>query len=331
LDKDADALAGELSSRLQVNQNASASATSSNSLANKFPLPGLKHTGALVKMYPIDSTGDSEKSNTDSLKVTEIVDFVGVVDFSNFPTSSSLEEPSSAQASTSQLPEQVKTLHAIYRLPTSRQTRTDGSGTEVPSARQEVIDQLAAVLEGDKLAAEWLLIALLGKIHTRRGALALGQLPINLVLPLTMDDTAGLVQRLYKLLETILPRIVKLDFHVAELNKVKYLPESRDENLISGVLQLPRSTVMLVDETRMGEGTLQDRGGSISLYHLLTSLTSLGPGVKNIQALATVVQDQTLAYVFPYSSFTFETDLTMIVVSKGKSLLPVSLPTRSNS
>lgn len=43
-----------------------------------------------------------------------------------------------------------------------------------------------------------------------------------------------------------------------------------------------------------------------------------------MQALATVLRDQTLAYVFPYSSFTFETDLPIIVVSKGKSLLPVS-------
>lgn len=46
-------------------------------------------------------------------------------------------------------------------------------------------------------------------------------------------------------------------------------------------------------------------------------------GVKNIQALSTVIRDQTLAYVFPYSSFTFDTDLIMIVISKGKSLLPV--------
>lgn len=42
-----------------------------------------------------------------------------------------------------------------------------------------------------------------------------------------------------------------------------------------------------------------------------------------MQALATVINDQTLAYVFPYSSFTFQTDLKVIVLSKGKSLIPV--------
>lgn len=333
---DADALAGELASRLQVGQNASSSSSSNNTLASKFPLPGVPHTSALVKTYPTTATGASSEFNTDTVKVTEIVDFIGVVDYSSFPSSSSLEEsPSSTNASTSQLPEQIKTLHAIYRLPTSKYTRSEASPEQIASTRQELIDVLSTVLEGDKLAAEWLLVSLLGKIHTRRGALALGQLPINLVLPLTMVNSEILIKNLQDLLEKLLPRIVKLDFHVSELNKVKYLPESRDENLISGVLQLPESTVVLVDETRMGEGNLQDRGKYFYL-HVSARLASYRPfylpGVKNMQALASVLQEQTLAYVFPFSSFTFETDLTMIVISKGKSLLPVgSLPVRVNS
>lgn len=214
-----------------------------------------------MKTYPTTAIGASSEFNTDTVKVTEIVDFIGVVDYSSFPSSSSLEEsPSSTNASTSQLPEQIKTLHAIYRLPASKYTRSEASPEQIASTRQELIDVLSTVLEGDKLAAEWLLVSLLGKIHTRRGALALGQLPINLVLPLTMVNSEILIKNLQDLLEKLLPRIVKLDFHVSELNKVKYLPESRDENLISGVLQLPESTVVLVDETRMGEGNLQDRG-----------------------------------------------------------------------
>lgn len=258
---DPDTLASELSSRLQVSQNASTSSTSRNNYANKFPLPGVAHTGALVKLYPASSSSSTSSDlSTDNVKATEIVDFVGIVDYSTFPTLSSLEEPVNSDTSTSYLPEQVKTLHAIYRMPTISSTQVETPAQQNTSARQEVIDQLAEALQGDKLAAEWLLLALLGKIHTRRGALALGQLPINLILPLTMDDTATVVNKLQKLLQQLLPRLVKLDFHVAELNKVKYLPESKDENLISGVLQLPRGTTLLVDETRMGEGNLQDRG-----------------------------------------------------------------------
>lgn len=214
-----------------------------------------------MKIYSSASSPSSPETSTDNVKATEIVDFVGVVDFSTFPTSQSLEEPSNSEASTSQLPEQVKTLHAIYRIPAT--STVSEQTTSATTARQEIIAQLAEALEGDKLAAEWLLLSLLGKIHTRRGALALGQLPINIVLPQTMDDTSRVVNKLQKVLEQLLPRLVKLDFNIAELNKVKYLPESKDENLISGVLQLPQGTTVLVDESRMGEGNLQDRGESM--------------------------------------------------------------------
>lgn len=213
-----------------------------------------------MKLYPTVSTKRPTSFDTDNIKVTEIVDFVGVVDFSNFPSSSSLEEASSGQASTSQLPEQIKTLHALYRIPDARTTRQELTQEQLSSTRQELIDQIASVLEGDKLAAEWLLLSLLGRIHTRRGALALGHLPINLILPLTMDDTDTLVNRLQKLLQQLLPRLVKLDVNVTDLNKTTYMPESKDENLVSGALQLTQGTVVLVDETRMGEGNLQDRG-----------------------------------------------------------------------
>lgn len=63
---------------------------------------------------------------------------------------------------------------------------------------------------------------------------------------------------------------------------------------------------MLVDETQLGEGQLKDRG------------------VRNVQSLARVVKDQVLGYRFPYHEFEFHTDLKVVIVSKGKSLLPVS-------
>lgn len=195
------------------------------------------------------------------MKATEIVDFVGVLDYSTFPTARALEEPTDGAAASSDSADHVKTLHAIFRVPSSERTAPE-QATIGSSTRKEVIDQLAGALEGDVLAAEWLLLALLGRTHTRRGALALGQLPINIVLPQSMDDTSRVVSKIRKTLEQLLPRLVSLNFDIAELNKVTYLPESRDENLISGVLQLPQGTTVLVDETGMGEGNLQDRGNA---------------------------------------------------------------------
>ena len=129
-------------------------------------------------------------------------------------------------------------------------------------------------------------------------------MPINLVLsPAASDD---LVKKLRLALSNILPRLVLLDFTISSLNSSQYAPSSQNEDLHSGRLQLPGGTCLLVDETRLGEGTLKDAG------------------VRNVQALTNVIQQQTLEYQFPFSAFSFETDLNVVVVSRGKSLLPVS-------
>ena len=163
--------------------------------------------------------------------------------------------------------------------------------------------------------------------HARRGALALGQLPLNLVLTSSMSTT--LPSALLAILNILLPRIARLDLSIAELNSSTYAPQSRDENLASGMLQLPEETTLFIDETAMGEGTLKDRGEHHRLQILPMPKGSMTDacarqGVRNVQALTRIVTDQTIDYIFPYSTFTFETDLKVVVLSKGYSLLPVS-------
>lgn len=111
-------------------------------------------------------------------------------------------------------------------------------------------------------------------------------------------------------LSSVLPRFVTLSLTIPSLNATPFFPRSVDESLQSGALQLPAGTAVLVDESALGEGTLKDAG------------------VRNVHALTKVINEQTLGYVFPFSSFEFETDLKVIVLSRGKSLLPVGLHER---
>lgn len=46
-------------------------------------------------------------------------------------------------------------------------------------------------------------------------------------------------------------------------------------------------------------------------------------GVKNLQTLTTTIANQKLGYQFPYSSFDLETDLNFVLISEGKSFVPV--------
>lgn len=47
-------------------------------------------------------------------------------------------------------------------------------------------------------------------------------------------------------------------------------------------------------------------------------------GVRNLRHLATAITQQKLAYEFPYSSFELDTDLSFVLLSEGKAILPVS-------
>lgn len=88
-------------------------------------------------------------------------------------------------------------------------------------------------------------------------------------------------------------------------DKKPYAPTSKSESLHAGILQLPSSTFLLLNETSMKEGQLTENG------------------VKKLQIVNKVLGEQKLAYSFPFSEFEFETDFGVVVGSRGKSLLPV--------
>ncbi|KAF9355542.1 hypothetical protein BGX26_006418 [Mortierella sp. AD094] len=51
--------------------------------------------------------------------------------------------------------------------------------------------------------------------------------------------------------------------------------------------------------------------------------TLIDKGIKNLKAVSDVSQYQTLNYVFPYSNLEFQTDISLLILSNGNSLIPV--------
>ncbi len=75
--------------------------------------------------------------------------------------------------------------------------------------------------------------------------------------------------------------------------------------LVSGLLQLPSGTHLVLDETRMGAGgQLEQRG------------------LRNLTALGGLISWQRLEYDFQYHQLEFSHDVPCLVVSEGRSLLP---------
>ncbi|KAI7818852.1 hypothetical protein BC939DRAFT_276283 [Gamsiella multidivaricata] len=105
-------------------------------------------------------------------------------------------------------------------------------------------------------------------------------------------------------MKNILPKVHAIPMNLENLNNSFFFPRG-DEQLLSGVLQVTRGTAMILDETVMEEGTLLDKG------------------LKNLKAVSDVSLYQTLNYVFPFNVLEFQTDISLLIVSHGNSLVPV--------
>lgn len=61
-------------------------------------------------------------------------------------------------------------------------------------------------------------------------------------------------------LSLILPQLVTLPLSLQLLNERSFAPESKEEDLHAGSLQLPKGTVLLITENGVSEGKLHEKG-----------------------------------------------------------------------
>ncbi|GAA5953960.1 hypothetical protein JCM3765_000708 [Sporobolomyces pararoseus] len=282
-------------SHLSLSSSSSTASTSSTLLPNKVPLPHEPNFGMIAKIYT---------DFGDKLRSTDVFDFVGVL--GETPLSNAFDVFEHAEDAAP--PQVVPALHVLYALPSPSplQPSSASSPADFETIRNDLIQLIAhAGLSGDVEAAEWVLLALIARIHTRHAAgLALGALSLNLALPLQSSPSA--TTSLAPLLSSLLPSLAPLAPTITSLNDpaTRFSPRSRDESLDSGLLQLSQGTNVLVDLLNLGEGKLNDTG------------------VRNLRSLSTTISQQKLVYEFPFSSFELETDLGFLVVSEGKAIVP---------
>lgn len=135
--------------------------------------------------------------------------------------------------------------------------------------REKLIYVFKLLLNGDELAAEYLLLSLLSKVHTRKDAFILGNLSINL-------SNVGFIQgrNLTTFIKAITPFSMYLPLAIETLEQRRFSPKKNyDTNqLEGGLLQLVDSTFIIGDETVMKGGILKENG------------------VANVKALATLIE-----------------------------------------
>ncbi|CAG8508965.1 6508_t:CDS:10, partial [Scutellospora calospora] len=280
-------------------------------VASKFPFPNEDH------FYEKD----------DSLKVTDVVEFIGVLSHPKELSDDGLEQ-GNEECGFDVAFSIVPCIHAIYYRtlhmsgnPLISFQLTDPYEIQRRSihTRSSLLQYIAAAFKGDHLVAEFVLLQLLSRIYNRRNGLTLGKLILNISnVPsssiitngnLSSSSNLGLIhsnmftKRVSAVLSSLLPKYHDLPLTLSTLNELFFYPRDNDK-LDSGILQVSQGTWFLIDETVMEEGKLDDIG------------------VRNLQALNEILDNQKLKYAFPFSDFEFETDIGAIILSNARSFLP---------
>ncbi|KAI1317505.1 hypothetical protein EDD11_008312 [Mortierella claussenii] len=273
---------------------------SSQVIPERYPFPGVDHFAVVVKTHSSDVT----------IGVADLVEVVGVLGTSDkLMTGDSFEFHE-------ELPDtpKIPTVHAVLmrKIHDHGHPELSLSGNpeehqllhvtkEADSIRTDLIRYIASAVYGDLLAAELVLLHFLARVHSRPSGTVLGKFSLNL-----RDSTANspVARALARVMTNILPKVHTIPMSLQNLNNHFFFPRG-DEQLSSGILQVTRGTAMLLDETIMEEGTLVDKG------------------LKNLKAISDVSQYQTLNYVFPFNNLEFQTDISLLIVSNGNSLVPV--------
>lgn len=282
-------------------------------------------------------------STDETIKLNDIVEVVGIVSrapelaAARLGTAASLTDPDSlldqemlaVHPPTSQVPR----IHAIL---INKEDSTNFSPTtaamntteteeqklvDMAAARARVVGFLSMILGGDNLAAEYLLLQLVASVHHRSKDGAIGIFPLNITACPAVQEPVNTTTNAIKTgnstamsplgeaitaaLGSLLPRCLPLPLTLENLNSASWVPRrgAEDALMSSGALQIAAGTQLVVDETVLQSGQLNEIG------------------LRNLAALQGIMQQQKVAYDFQFFTMDQPTDAPVTVLSTARTML----------
>lgn len=283
---------------------------------------------ALVKLYDCDVDGSAEPSDlrlNDLVEVYGVLDIGGETDVCDGPTDSismMMEEEKALRPPPSAQPR----LHCLYyrKLPMGRahpllpppDTYEESLAFQVARhhvarTRAAVLGALSGALCGDSLSAELLLYSIISRVLARRGEVPIGKLSLNITgcpAAVTAGGPSPVWTSVGAVLKELLPSLHEMPLTIDKLNQSKLIPEKDYEanSLVYGGLQMPAGSTLLLDETTLTSGKLDEAG------------------VRNLGALGELAARQKVGYDFKYFPVEFEADVSLISISSAKTVLSAS-------
>lgn len=285
-----------------------------------FPLPNERGPACLVHVYDQEST----------FKVNDMVEFIGVLSvdpglavfMDEDMTEGNVQESLGPSPDDLITPEEravhhpppslVPRLHVLTSrhlthsnpcVPNDIKGESSTAMQQLADVRGELLSLLTQVMYGDGVAAEYMLLHLVSSVYNWTGIMPVGKFSLNVS---GCPPSQSFPQEMHKFVEQLVPKCHFLSMTLNNMNTLNFVPRKdyTANRLKSSVLQLSESTNVIVDETALEAGQLN------------------GNGVKNVTALGNVISWQKLEYDFNYYKAEFTTNLLVLILSEGKSLLP---------
>lgn len=278
----------------------------SGSVASVVPDIDFKNSfSCLVKIY------DSPESD---LKLNDVFEFIGVLTFdtdvNNNDKDGQLEEEL-----VNLPPSKVPRLHCLVHRKLSVTDMLFKSPTMEPKLhlvkeiRESLLHYLKVVLGDDELAANFMLLHLLSKVHSRVDSFAVGKLSLNLT-GFDKSSISVFGNRINNAVKTLLPFTHHMPLTVEYLNTASLAPvkDYQTNRLVAGVLQCAEGSHLMMDETSLQSGVLNNNG------------------VENTRLLKDLMEFQNVEYDFKYYNMKMDADVQILILSEGKSnILPADL------
>jgi hypothetical protein len=279
-------------------------------------------------------------------RVNSIVECVGVLSIVQETHEQDMEEEGDASfgLDMARLPSSilVPRIHVIasksFTLPESMQEEQQiyhhaamipRTPQQVGASREALVAMLAESMGGDRLAAEYCLMWTVGCIRSRPyPSCLLGKLSLGLSLadmratdapttPASVSSTSAhdghstaLAALVFDFVQSLLPRAQRLDLTISNLSQRLFSPSKDNEanRLRAGRLQLSAGTALVINESSLESGKLDDTG------------------VKNLSAMSELATNQQVKYNFQYFEKEWDVDYpTLVVSSAPKSLIPTDV------
>lgn len=132
----------------------------------------------------------------------------------------------------------------------------------IAEARSALHEHLTSCLFGDRLAAEYLLLHLVSRVYRRASELnPLGCLPLNLVGLPPVVNSVPVASHFGSFMSELVPAVhtIPLSRETLQTTQLTPVKDYDHERLISGQLQLAAGTQLIVDETALTEGQLEQK------------------------------------------------------------------------